>query len=614
VQRHGASAAFAVEAGQLGLASGSGRPLPDAVRGRMEAALSADFSAVRVHVGPQAERIGAIAFTIGSDIYFAPGRYQPDTIQGQQLLGHELAHVVQQRAGRVRAQHTGGVMVVQDTLLEAEAERLGLRAALHQAPPRTAGVHARQTGSRGAQALAVGSKPAFVQRTIYKWNDKKKKWYVSQVGTRGAFPKPNDGSKGKYFNDINGLSGDKIANVRAGLTDLMMVTGGLNQLGKKLLSKERPTFWPADLWSDLMTLPGQLNFLGRITLTGAGRYTVQPYANAPAKAGDILERLWDKVLKPFMKLNGQLGYIQRQEWFRQQSADVMIEINFYKNRDYSTRLGFHKDTEGDNLFVNLLFNNASKIPATEWIEDLAPSDAKLADMKKLMPDSMEEGIARSRTKIREGKYKLANQGTVRGGKASTAAFVSWTDELVWHATPSVESRLVRNILWRAATRNAKLVHDVALINALSKLKSIPGTQIDKDFKEWRRNNRKTDEGKFYTDYINQNLGGVKKKKIHQQDIKKYFRDQLYAYEHHSPAVGIETDEPLFGTASTTEKDAKTGIEVGISRRNSVTKISLSKVDMGPRAFLRTWVRVVRKDVAYGAPKIDVQEITSQGAF
>ena len=57
---------------------------------------------MRVHVGPQAERIGAIAFTIGSDIYFAPGRYQPDTVYGRQLLGHELAHVVQQRAGRAR--------------------------------------------------------------------------------------------------------------------------------------------------------------------------------------------------------------------------------------------------------------------------------------------------------------------------------------------------------------------------------------------------------------------------------------------------------------------------------------------------------------------------------
>src|SRR5271154_2698832 len=95
----------------------------------METALGADFSAVRVHVGPQAERIGAIAFTTGADIYFAPGRYQPDTPRGQQLLGHELAHVVQQRSGRVRNPLGAGVTVVQDRVLEAEAERLGRWAA-----------------------------------------------------------------------------------------------------------------------------------------------------------------------------------------------------------------------------------------------------------------------------------------------------------------------------------------------------------------------------------------------------------------------------------------------------------------------------------------------------
>jgi ribosomal protein S18 acetylase RimI-like enzyme len=132
VQRHGSGGAFAVEAGSLGLASGGGKPLPAPVRGKMEAALGADFSNVRVHVGPQAERIGAIAFTVGSDIYFAPGRYQPDTLQGQQLLGHELAHVVQQRAGRVRNPLGSGLAVVQDHTLEVEADRLGQQAAMHR--------------------------------------------------------------------------------------------------------------------------------------------------------------------------------------------------------------------------------------------------------------------------------------------------------------------------------------------------------------------------------------------------------------------------------------------------------------------------------------------------
>jgi hypothetical protein len=131
VQRR--SGAFAVEPGQVGLAASGGKPLPDAVRGKMEAALGANFSNVRVHVGPQAERIGAIAFTMGNEIYFAQGRYRPDTLEGQELLGHELAHVVQQRAGRVRNPLGAGLAVVQDHALEAEADRMGRHAAARAA-------------------------------------------------------------------------------------------------------------------------------------------------------------------------------------------------------------------------------------------------------------------------------------------------------------------------------------------------------------------------------------------------------------------------------------------------------------------------------------------------
>lgn len=112
-----------------------GWPLPRDVQAKMEAALGANFSDVRIHVGPEASAIGAIAFTWGSDIHFAPGQYNPHTPHGQFLLGHELAHVVQQRAGRVPNPFGSGVAVVQDQMLEAEADRLGRMASTSIAPP-----------------------------------------------------------------------------------------------------------------------------------------------------------------------------------------------------------------------------------------------------------------------------------------------------------------------------------------------------------------------------------------------------------------------------------------------------------------------------------------------
>jgi hypothetical protein len=66
----------------------------------MESRFGHDFSQVRVHTdrraGEAAEAINASAFTMGRHVVFAPERYTPGTIDGQRLLAHELAHVVQQ--------------------------------------------------------------------------------------------------------------------------------------------------------------------------------------------------------------------------------------------------------------------------------------------------------------------------------------------------------------------------------------------------------------------------------------------------------------------------------------------------------------------------------------
>ena len=120
-----------VDAFQVSLQQRSGgQPLPSEVRAKMETAFGTDFSDVRIHVGQEASSIGALAYTWGTDIHFAPGQYNPHTIHGQKILGHELWHVVQQKSGRVSNPFGGGVAVVQDHALEAEADRMGVKAAM----------------------------------------------------------------------------------------------------------------------------------------------------------------------------------------------------------------------------------------------------------------------------------------------------------------------------------------------------------------------------------------------------------------------------------------------------------------------------------------------------
>jgi len=136
--------------------SDSGNPLPEAVQQKMEFSLGADFSNVRVHEGPQAKAIGALAFTQGNHLHFSPGQYNPNSSQGQELLGHELTHVVQQRAGRVAAPQGKNIPINADPSLEAEADRLGAKAAQGK-PAQVEGV------STGVQKFTV-SHPEPMQR------------------------------------------------------------------------------------------------------------------------------------------------------------------------------------------------------------------------------------------------------------------------------------------------------------------------------------------------------------------------------------------------------------------------------------------------------------------
>ncbi|KAM3101421.1 DUF4157 domain-containing protein [Phormidesmis sp. 146-12] len=85
---------------------GSGQPLTASIREPMEQAFGSDFSGVRIHTSPQADQLNqslqAKAFTTQRDIFFRQGAYSPQSSSGQELLAHELTHVVQQ-TGTIQA-------------------------------------------------------------------------------------------------------------------------------------------------------------------------------------------------------------------------------------------------------------------------------------------------------------------------------------------------------------------------------------------------------------------------------------------------------------------------------------------------------------------------------
>jgi hypothetical protein len=98
--------------------SGGGSPLDASTRSTMESAFGASFGDVRVHTDDKAsssaESVGANAYTVGSDMVFKKGQYDPGSASGQKTIAHELSHVVQQSKGPVDGTAAPGGIRVSD--------------------------------------------------------------------------------------------------------------------------------------------------------------------------------------------------------------------------------------------------------------------------------------------------------------------------------------------------------------------------------------------------------------------------------------------------------------------------------------------------------------------
>ena len=131
---------------------------------RMGSFLGGDFSGVRIHTGPGAaevtRRFNAEAVTVKDHIFFAPGRFNPTSVEGQKLIAHELTHVLQKGRANLdvrtaegealHSEHSYGQGPSMETLnlrrpepgfrLAADGEGMGASSGIHTA---------KRTRSRG---------------------------------------------------------------------------------------------------------------------------------------------------------------------------------------------------------------------------------------------------------------------------------------------------------------------------------------------------------------------------------------------------------------------------------------------------------------------------------
>lgn len=168
------AAQFRQQGGAMGApqaANGGGHGA--AMLAHMGEAFGADFSNVQIRHGDGvAESMGAEAAARGDDVHVAGHRDPED----KRLLGHELAHVVQQREGRVDGAQGKDGGLVASPALEAEADRAGDAIASGQQVP-------EELRSRGGAAQATDA-PVQLNRAPLKGIDLYLK--VNEVGIWAA--------------------------------------------------------------------------------------------------------------------------------------------------------------------------------------------------------------------------------------------------------------------------------------------------------------------------------------------------------------------------------------------------------------------------------------------
>ena len=102
IQKKGADGGTAIEGvtNKINSTKGSGSGMDSNTQNFMQSRFGTDFSGVKIHTGSDSiqmnRELNAKAFTVGSDIYFNEGQYQPNAESGKHLLAHELTHTVQQ--------------------------------------------------------------------------------------------------------------------------------------------------------------------------------------------------------------------------------------------------------------------------------------------------------------------------------------------------------------------------------------------------------------------------------------------------------------------------------------------------------------------------------------
>jgi hypothetical protein len=321
-------------------------------------------------------------------------------------------------------------------------------------------------------------------------------------------------------------------------------------------------------------------------------------------------------LEEFMDDRGQWGYIKQQAWYKNREYVIGIDVNYYPDRSsslYTMSPQFHKDTGGNNLFVNLIFDNKQPIEATEWFVDVQePSGKRAAWQRQLLPPAHLKELDALRQELRDsGQYRtpVVHGGVLKGDDI----YVSWVDDLVWHATPSLNQRIKYSSAAavaaypsvKAAVQNGTTiafadVTGAVRIHAVELLATI-ADDLETELAKWLVGNDKNLQDLDFelariVWFALYNGDAGKARFTSDAQLRGRAEWRLLGQVAEAIATDVRLNQAAVKAPNITETPA--GLSK-VQRANSVGSDELRAVAAAnqgvPRSFLRTWVRIMTKD-------------------
>jgi Domain of unknown function (DUF4157) len=541
--------------------------LPDHLKSGIESISGLSMDDVTVHYNSsQPAQLNALAYTQGTDIHVAPGQ--------EQHLPHEAWHVVQQAQGRVQPtmQMKDGVSVNDDQGLEHEADVMGARAAVSvlqlvrdgKRQDQTAFVH-RPTRLSWSYPGVLSSSWRSIAQLMRLPEDSKGQ--LSDFTVRENIGQPND----------TWISGRQL---QTRLINALSAIPGVTQgSGYRLVS---------------------FRYDGEEFEKDANAYHQEKHGMQqwPVSIDDHLADI-RKLIRGTLKASAQLDYLNDNFAAIDATHTIIIDVDWYLQRTQAD-VGFHKDSRGTTLFVNLTYNNDKTMQGAATKLDREGQPA----LEEKFPEKVRKDLEERRQSY-QGITLDDQVGDLKEKEVGEYARLSFSDPSVWHSTPLLGHRVEKlpppkdeRTLATYLTRVGLPRH---LYLGIAKFYET-GTEEDCQsvYRYFVKNGRETVKNKseliqrlIDEQITNEEIDGFQnifpKPEVFWAELQK--AKVMDPYNRHGISEEIEPVNKDTLTEDVKNRSRRLSLDLNA---NPTLQNNLDEEAKRPRTFIRTWVRLVPK--------------------